>query len=178
MCDLVDAAPQLEAALSITAQACQQRLTTAARLCTELGDRVETHRRGFVLAALDDIASGAHSFLELEYLRRVERAHGLPAGRRQHQVMRGRRTEFHDVSYDEYGVVSELDGRLGHDSFADRHRDMRRDNRNAGQRLTVLRFGLADVGSRACEAAGQVGQALRRGGWPGRPRSCGSSCAL
>ena len=42
----------------------------------------------------------------------VERAHGLPGGRRQHRVVDGDRTAYRDVDYEDVGAVVELDGSL------------------------------------------------------------------
>jgi hypothetical protein len=39
--------------------------------------------RASLVGVLRDVAEGAYSVLERRYLRDVERAHGLPAGRRQ-----------------------------------------------------------------------------------------------
>jgi hypothetical protein len=75
---------------------------------------------------LSDVGAGAESPLELTYLWDVERAHGLPVGRR--QASRLGLPYASDVSYDAFGLLVELDGRLGHDGAA-RFRDMQRDNR-------------------------------------------------
>lgn len=131
-----------------------------------------------VAPTLDDVAAGAHSLLELLYLRDVERRHGLPRGRRQRPVQRGGQREWTDVSYDEYATLVELDGRLGHSEVAEAWRDMRRDNAAALAGEAALRYGWADVTGRPCEAAGEVGAVLRSRGWTGLPRRCGDSCTL
>jgi hypothetical protein len=57
---------------------------------------------------LVDVRDGVRSPIELDYLRDVERAHGLPVGQRQF----ARRNTEADVYYTDYGLLVELDGRL------------------------------------------------------------------
>ena len=139
--DLVHIAKSVDQALVIVAQACQRRLTTAARLRAEVSLRHSLRWRRQVLAALDDVGRGAHSLLELRYLRDVERRHGLPRSRRQRPVDRGRRREWTDVSYDEFATVVELDGKAGHDDVLSVWRDMRRDNAVVVAGEAPLRYG-------------------------------------
>ena len=113
---------------------------------------------------LSDVAKGVESPLELRYLRDVERAHGLPEGQRQRY--RGGLRHRTDVSYDEFAVLVELDGRLGHEG-AGRFRDMRRDNDFALRALLTLRYGWPDVVDRPCEVAFQVATVLADRGWTG-----------
>lgn len=176
--DLVHTAPSLDRALSVVTQAGQRRVTTAARLTKELSTRRTVRWRREILGALDDVADGAHSLLELLYLRDVERRHGLPPGRRQRRVHRGRRREWIDVSYDDFATVVELDGRLGHSEVAETWRDMRRDNAAVVAGEAPLRYGWADVTSSRCSVAAQVAAVLRARGWAGHPAKCGDSCTL
>jgi very-short-patch-repair endonuclease len=111
--------------------------------------------------------------LELRYLRRVERTHGLPCGVRQHR--RGR--WYDDVDYAEYGVSVELDGRAAHPADL-AFRDHRRDNAAVIMGSRVLRYGFADVAHRPCAVASEVAAVLSAAGWRGRPRSCGPACPL
>lgn len=71
------------AAVAVVAAAVGGRLTTAARLAEALGQRRRIARRAFLRGVVEDVGRGECSVLEREYARRVERAHGLPAGRRQ-----------------------------------------------------------------------------------------------
>src|SRR5439155_208395 len=91
----------LQEALSWLARACGRRLTTPDRLVRALGGRPRMRWRAELLLAPEDVGQGAQSILELRYLRRVERVHGLPRGVRQRarsppgglsieQVVRGR----------------------------------------------------------------------------------------
>ena len=126
-------------------------------------------------ALLTDVELGAHSALELRYLRDVERAHGLPRGERQSVRSAGRSENQHrayrDVLYREFGLVVELDGRVGHVGDG-RLRDLRRDNVSALRGERTLRYGWQDVTEEPCTTAFQVAGMLGRGGWPGLPSRC------
>ena len=167
MLDLVHAAEDGAAVVDVVTSAVQARLTTAAEL-RDVADRRRTlrHRR-VLIGLLADVTEGARSPLEVDFLRNVERAHGLPAGRRQ---VRRRGTEA-DVLYEEYALLVELDGRVGH-SGTGRFPDMLRDNGSTADGLSTLRYGYADVHDRPCEVAGQVGEVLVGRGWPGPLERC------
>lgn len=175
--DLVDTAHTLDEALSWAARACGRRLTTSRRLLDALHRRTRIRWRAELEEGLTDIGRGAQSLLELRYLRNVERAHGLPEGKRQHPAKRSGRQQWDDVVYERYRTVVELDGRIGH-IHDGRWRDMDRDNAVAAAGRLPLRYGWSDVTERYCKAALQVAQALHQGGWSGSPRPCGPSCAI
>jgi hypothetical protein len=160
-------------AIGWLARACARRLTTPSRLAATIAGRRRVRWRRMLCAALDDVALGCHSLLELRYLRDVERAHNLPVGRRQ----RRRRSTYSDLEYEEYGLNVELGGRIPH-SGDGALRDRRRDNRRVADRLRVLRYGFVDVSAHPCATAGQVGEALTAGGWTGKPKCCGPGCKL
>ncbi|WP_121194264.1 hypothetical protein [Motilibacter peucedani] len=176
--DLADEAVKVRDALAVVAAALQRRATTGTKLTAELTFRNRVRWRGGITAALSDLAGGAESVLELEYLRRVERAHGLPTARRQAPAFVQGTWAMRDCLYDEYAVIAELDGWLGHGDAAGRFRDMRRDNAAATRGQTTLRFGHADVFGEPCQVARLVGEVLTRAGWPGPLRRCGPSCSL
>ena len=73
--------------------------------------------------------------------------------------------------YDEYDLVVELDGRLGHEGLG-RFRDMWRDNQAALEALLTLRYGSTDICGRPCAVAVQVGAALAARGWDGILTRC------
>ncbi|NHC13695.1 hypothetical protein [Motilibacter deserti] len=174
--DLAATARTLDDALALVAQAVQRRLTTPERLRDAASRHGRFHRRRDVLGVLDDVAAGAHTLLELRYLRDVERRHGLPTGRRQAREVVSVATVYRDVDYEDYGVLIELDGRLGHSRPQDIWRDMARDNAvTLGARAT-LRYGYPDVTGRPCEVAKQVGTLLIARGWTGPIRRCGATC--
>ncbi len=146
-----------------------QRHTTPERLHRALlGQARQPHRR-LLLELLGEVAVGVESPLERRYLRDVERAHGLPDGRRQ-ASSRDLRTD-RDVHYDEQLLIVELDGRRGHDGLG-RFRDMWRDNMAVVDGWPTLRYGTADVYQRPCEVALQVAQVLSSRGWRDLPRRC------
>jgi hypothetical protein len=166
--------PDQTAALVL--DACRQRRTTPHRLLAELGriQRLPQHR--LLVQVLRDAADGVESFLELVYLRKVERAHGLPAARRQVRVTGDRGVVYRDAEYD-YDLIVELDGRTGHDDIWSRWRDMTRDNAALLAAKATLRFGYQIV-SDPCGAAAQVATVLRAQGWPGLPTPCGPNCSV
>lgn len=166
-------------AIGVLADACQQGRTTPRRLIDQLVTLPGNLRsRGTIRAVLHDVALGAYSFLEVHYLRDVERPHGLPTGSRQRRVSAGHRIWFRDVEYIGLGVVAELDGRLGHEGFDDRAADMARDNDTTTNGARTLRLGYRQVMSEACESAVLVAALLRRQGWPGAPKACSSGCPV
>lgn len=110
MVDLVHASPTIDRAIAWLARAVGARLTTSARLRAAVEQHYRLRWQRHVLAALDDIATGCHSVLEVRYLQLIERAHGLPPGARQ----RRRGTWYDDVHYSGFGLYVELDGRLAH----------------------------------------------------------------
>ena len=166
--DLIDdpeADPQMVVHWLTTAA--QTRRTTTKRILRAASSRRFLRHRGLLEKLAVDVAAGARSPLELDFLRLVERPHGLPVGHRQ-AARRG--TEV-DVLYQEYGVLIELDGRLGHDGVG-RFRDMRRDNASTSDGLATLRYGFADVHGIPCEVAIQVAGILTLRGWIGTAQRC------
>lgn len=146
----------------------QRRLTTPKHLERALRARRRHSQRELLLDLLADVGEGAESPLELRYLRDVERRHGLPRGRRQRTT---RSPGVRDVLYRPFGVIVELDGKLGH-AGAGRFRDMSRDNAALMEQLLTLRYGFGDVAGRSCAVAAEVGQLLLWRGWPGPFRPC------
>ncbi|WP_341266910.1 hypothetical protein [Gordonia malaquae] len=99
--------------IAVLSDAVGSRRTTAMRLLAALDARCRTQNGRFIRDILDDVHAATCSVLEHEYLTAVERAHGLPAPLRQAPTGVGR-PGFRDLDYPEWGVVVELDGRLGH----------------------------------------------------------------
>jgi len=175
--DLAETARSFEDAYGWVSAACASRLTTPDRILAAMSQRPRLRYRGALHLALGDIAGGGHTVLEHHYAHNVERRHGLPPAERQVRAVRGRRTEYRDVLYREYQVVVETDGRQAH-TDASRWRDVRRDNAAAALGLITLRYSWADVTSRPCWVAAQVGLVLASRGWPGPLRRCGADCQV
>ena len=175
--DLALGSATLDDAFGWLARACGNRLTTPVRLETALAARPRVHWRSQLTGALADIAGGAHSLLELKYLRGVERPHGLPAGTRQQKSAHGRRTQYRDVVYEQFGVCVETDGSMAHPLDA-RRLDRERDNAAAVGGLITLRYGWPEVTQRPCAVAAEVAAVLQANGWAGGPVPCGPGCAI
>jgi hypothetical protein len=158
-------------AVAVIADACQQHLTTADRLLRALEILGCLRGRKFLRMVLQDVATGTFSVLEHRYLTRVERAHGLPRANRQSRFSGARGVGYRDVTYDDYGVAVELDGRLGHEWALDRWADLERDLVAASEELMSVRLGWGAV-SEPCRLAPMVGQLLVSRGWAGSVRSC------
>lgn len=160
--------------VGLVTEAVGSRRTTAPLLRAALDRRRRVRHRELLADLLVDVALGVESPLELRYLRDVERAHRLPPGERQDRSALPFRR---DVVYRGFGLVVELDGRLGHEG-AGRFRDMSRDNRTVlGGELT-LRYGTVDVAAHPCAVARQVEAALRLRGWSGCLLRCPRCPAL
>jgi hypothetical protein len=169
---------QLTQGFAVLADVCQQGLTTPHRLRAALVDLPKLTSRKALWSVLDDIASGTHSFLEMSYQRDVEHAHRLPVPHRQCAGLSLGGRVWRDAEYDEFGVILELDGRLGHNAFEDRARDRRRDAIAAATGKLTLRSGYPEVVDRACETAALVACVLRNRGWSRWPIHCGDRCRL
>jgi Transcriptional regulator, AbiEi antitoxin len=174
--DLALGARTLDEAMAWLARACGSRLTTPARLGAALAARPRVRWRRELAGALADVAAGAHSALELRYLRDVERPHGLPRGERQVRTVRDGRSCYRDVLYREFRVAVETDGTVAHPPEV-RWQDQERDNAAAVvEDIITLRYGWAAITQRPCSVATEVAQLLRRHGWTGRLRWCGPEC--
>lgn len=166
----------LDQAIGVVADAVQQRLTTPERLRWSLAGWSRLRRRRELRLLLDDVAAGAYSYLEVRFLRDVERPHGLPTGSRQRRVRAGRSIWFRDVEYVGLDVIAELDGRLGHETFGDRAQDMDRDNAATRSGAETYRLGYSQVLAGSCDAALLIGEALLANGWGGQLTPCGVDC--
>ena len=175
--DLAGTATDLDDALAWLARACGDRLTRPDLLRAALAHRTRIRWRPELAIALGDIADGAHSILELRYVRRVERAHGLPRARRQVRSSIGQHTGYRDALYTEFGVAVETDGRVAHPPEA-RWQDQRRDNAAAADGLVPLRYNWTDITQRPCQVAEQVAAVLRQRGWRGNSRPCSPICPV
>ncbi|MET1059363.1 MAG: type IV toxin-antitoxin system AbiEi family antitoxin domain-containing protein [Nocardioides sp.] len=164
------------AALGVLSAACQSRRTTAARLIGSVEQRGRVTRRQWLVAVLTDVAEGTCSVLEHGYLTRVERPHGLPRARRQKRGASSTGIVYRDADYGP--LIVELDGRLFHDSTAQRDRDFERDLDAAVLGRDTRRLSYGQVYDRPCSTAGKIGLLLAARGWTGRLKRCGPDCTL
>lgn len=169
--DLSQTAQSTDHAISWLTRACGKRLTTPDQLLVALAARKKLRRRRELVEALGDTSIGSHSILELRYLRDVERAHGLPEGRRQRRRITHGTITYEDVVYEEFDTTVELDGRLGHE-YEGVFRDRRRDNATVERGGAPLRYGHTDIESAPCASALQVIAVLKHRGWTGTPFPC------
>lgn len=175
--DVAAAAPDDVTALGELSRAVQARRTTAQRLLHTARNRERLARRDWIESVLVDVAAGVSSVLEHGYLTRVERAHGLASARRQVRDRLGAGVIYRDVEYDG-GFVVELDGRLFHDTTAQRDRDLDRDLVAATQGKDSVRISYGQVYGRPCWTAGHVAVLLTQHGWDGTPRRCSPTCSF
>jgi hypothetical protein len=176
--DLTQAAANFDDVCGWVTRAFARDLTDEPRLRAAMRHRPKLRWRADLHALISAAASGDHSVLEYRYERDVERAHGLPEPVRQAPFAgpdsgRGRR----DRVYREYGVVVELDGRLGHGP-EDQWWDKARDNAAAADGNQSLRYGWAHIRWNPCATALQVARVLRIRGWDGWPRPCSPGCPV
>lgn len=177
--DLVRTAASEAFAVETVLRACRLRLTTPDRLRCVIDQQARVRHRQLLTMVCAEFQAGVTSPLELRYATGVARAHGLPPGIRQERATSfAGRVAYRDVAYPEYGMLVELDGRLGHEDESAVFRDQFRDNDATLRGDATLRFGwLAVVGHR-CEVALQVEGLLQVRGWPARGKPCGIGCPV
>lgn len=158
-------------ALSIVAKAVQKELVTPRELLLELTARGGHKHSSVLRPALSDVEEGGQSGAELLYIRDVERAHGLPRAVRQSPSYLGRH-RLHDNEYLEHKLIVEVDGRLGHERWADRVKDGRRDRQLLTTARLTTRVFFADVAIQPCTTAAEIAAILASRGWRGRPHRC------
>ncbi len=177
--DLAALASSDSEAVEVILRSCRLRLTTPERILRATHAVLRVRRRRLIESVCADLGVGLTSPLEIRYHRDVTIRHGLPRGRGQapaRSVERG--TAYRDILHEELGVIIELDGRLGHEAESEVFRDQDRDNAATLTGAATLRFGWMAVAGQPCHVAAQVATLLQIRGWPGRPRPCGTGCAI
>lgn len=176
---MVDAASQELDVVALLAAVLSKPFVTPLSLRAALTRFPTLRRRRWVSAIIEDLSTGACSVLEHGYLTRVERAHGLPAPTRQARRVTPSGNEYRDIDYEAYGLVVELDGALGHDTWKAQGRDADRDLDDlALATRTTARLRWKQVYGTPCRTAARIGVILQRGGWTGSPCGCGPGCPL
>ncbi len=165
------------AALGVLADACRSRRTTPQRLAATLAERSRSGRRRWLNAVLADLATGTTSVLEHGFRTAVQRAHRLPRPRLQVRSASPTGVVYRDVEYPG-GLLIELDGRLVHNTVAQRDADFERDLDAAVDGQSTVRLSWGQVIDRPCRTASRIGQLLRQRGWTGHPRPCSPRCPI
>ena len=164
-------------AIAAFAQVAGRSYVTAASLRAALERYPSLRRRLLIAGMIDDVEAGTHSVLEHGYLTKVERPHGLPVGTRQAPRTGPSGNQFRDVEYPAYGLVVELDGALGHESWRDQARDADRDLDDLARLGSVTaRLRWHQVFETPCRTAERVGRILARNGWTDEISPCGDGC--
>jgi hypothetical protein len=181
--DAAAAAPTDMAAIGLLSDAIRSRRTSAERMLKAAESRKRLRRRHLILGVLADTAAGAASVLEIEYLRRVERAHGLPTAQRQiRDVTAGTgptaSVVYRDAELPEIGLIIKLDGRIGHSTSAERDADFERDLDAALSDRNTIRLGWGQAYVRPCSTAFKLAALFRKRGWQGHMQSCPSCPAM
>lgn len=159
--------------ICLVAEAVRVRAVTDEDLATGLAARAQHPQRRVIALAIGDVAEGAESGLEILALRDVIRAHGLPEMTVQRPVDGGRLRR--DLENEEFRVILELDGRVGHEG-ADRLRDLRRDRQASSSGRITLRAGWVDAATEPCALAADLFGTYRTRGYRGVLLACGPSC--
>ena len=171
---LIDVAAEASddfSAIALLADAMQARRTVPGRVRARLTARPRVARRDFLHGVLVDLEHGACSVLEHGYLDLVERAHLLPCANRQVRDS-SRGPVVRDVVYTDFTQLVELDGRLWHDTAAQRDADLDRDLDAAVLGWSTVRLGWGQVYGRPCDTAVRIAALLRARGWAGTAARC------
>lgn len=118
----------------------RERLTTPARLHTELRKMPQLTGKRRLAELIDLLAAGCQSELELFGYTKVFRHPSMPALKSQYPVRLRNRTVYLDLAHEELLVAIELDGAEFHDGREYIERDRRRDVELAANGWVVLRF--------------------------------------
>lgn len=104
-----------EDAIAVAARAVQRRKVTVEQLSAELARRRTHQYRHALQLSLGIVAEGAESVLEIDFVTRVVRAHGLPPMRMAVPDRAAGRSIRRDFLDDVHRIVVELDGRVAHE---------------------------------------------------------------
>ncbi|QNE18531.1 hypothetical protein F1D05_12220 [Kribbella qitaiheensis] len=143
----------------------QQRLTTPAHLAEALMSIRRHRRRRLLDQVTNEIAGGAQSTGEIDFLR-LGQEYGLPEPDRQSRRVTPDGIAFLDVEWTAYEVVVEIEG--VHHQEADRAlADALRQNELTIDRSRVLRIPVVGLRTDPARFLDQVARLLRSQGWPG-----------
>lgn len=177
--DLAASAKTLDDAYGWVTLATGRRLVNRATLRAALAARKRIRWRAPLSEALAETEEGIMSPLERRYVRDVERAHGLPAARRQACIATPNGVRYLDNYYEAFRLCVELDGQASHPP-EQKWRDADRDSDNLlREDIQTVRFGFLHVTTRRCETAAKLATLFIRRGWDTAGlRACGPGCAV
>lgn len=170
--DLAVAAPSAREASAILVSALSAGAVSIATMRRKIELRRPRRYRQALLDTLTMLADGVQSVLEYRYAVDVEKAHGLPTGRRQAPVHVSGRLLYEDVEYGPGGLIVRLDGQQFHSAKQTRFRDRRRDNAAELAGRASLAFGWDDVAHDPCGVYRDVRNVLVREGWDDASYPC------
>lgn len=172
--DLAVAAPGPEDATRLVHEvAVAHRIpTTVLARAVELR-RPARHRRA-IADAVTLLLEGIDSMLELRYREDVEKAHGLPIGRRQEPVLVDGQHRYEDVVYDMPSgrAIVRLDGWESHSDKLTAVTDRRRSVAAILRSSIPIPYGWTEVTTWTCRTAREVEAVLRTIGWTDPSTSC------
>lgn len=160
-------------AFAVLTEVARSKQTTADRILAALEERRRVPGRTLITGMLTDLRDGVCSVLERGYRHKVERAHGLPRGSRQHPSSALGTLTHQDVRYPRYSLVVELDGHGFHADAGARDHDAARDLAElatSGSPTARVTCGL--VFTTPCRTAGWIAQILQCRGWTGTLHAC------
>jgi very-short-patch-repair endonuclease len=147
----------------LLAMAVQQGLTTPQKLGEEMLRVKRDRRRSFIHTVILDLLGGVRSLGELDMAKELRRR-GLPEPTRQ-VLRRGPQGNYYlDLTWDNWGVVVEIDG-IHHSWAQNIVADALRHNDVTLQNARVLHLPLLGLRVAADDFFGQIEQALRDAGW-------------
>ncbi len=119
--DLAAAADHLDDVVAFVSRGITRNLISEAQLKAAVAARKRLRWRAEIGEVIERVAGGSQFPLEWRYDRDVERAHGLPAAKRQARFAKPDGTRgFRDRCYPKYGLIVELDGNEFHPGRAAR----------------------------------------------------------
>ncbi|MGZ4428917.1 MAG: DUF559 domain-containing protein [Nocardioidaceae bacterium] len=144
----------------------QQGLTTPERIAREMLNVRRDKRRELICGVILDMVGGIRSLSELDVVRECRRR-GLPEPDKQVLRRSKRGTYFLDFTWEEYGLVVEVDG-IQHAWVVNIIGDALRQNDITIQGDRVLRLPVLGLRVAKDEFFAQIEQALRDAGWDSR----------
>ncbi len=161
--DIAATAATAERTCAVLAAGVQQRLTTPDRLASMLDLLPRLRKRALLTETITDVAGGAHSVPEREFLRIVRNAH-LPQPDRQALLQRPNGRYYLDARWHRYATAAEIDG-SGHFEIETWWRDIERMNEIGIDGTVTVRFVSFHVRHRPDYIEHVLGARLRAAGW-------------